>query len=204
VVRISCIVLLGLFCTTAPALGQGKYNKKVKLGDAAPVFKDLPGTDGKKHSLADLSSKDVIVVVFTANDCLYAQMYEDRMIQFAKKYAGPDSKVAFVAISVSLDEEDLLPKMVERAKEKKYNFPYLHDKTQQIGRLYGASVTPEFFVLNKERKFVYLGAMDDTDDEPKVSKRYVEEAVQATLKGQTPAIAETRPIGCSVIYEKVK
>jgi peroxiredoxin len=193
---------LGLAASLALAgtAQAGKYNRKLNIGDAAPTFAGLPGVDGQSHSLADFKDKDVVVVVVTCNHCPVAVAYEDRIINFAKKHAGPDSKVALVAINVNNLEADKLPKMKERAQEKGFNFPYLYDESQKVGRDYGASVTPEFFVLNKERKIVYMGAMDDDMNSPKVN--YLEAAVTSALKGDKPAEAETRARGCGVKYER--
>ncbi len=60
----------------------GKFNKVLSVGDAAPVWENLPGTDGKKHSLADLKAKEVVVVVFTCNSCVIASDYEPRLLAF--------------------------------------------------------------------------------------------------------------------------
>jgi peroxiredoxin len=195
-----CLLLLSL---AAPAFA-GKYNETLNLGDAAPAWKDLPGIDGKKHSLADLKDKDVVVVVFTCNSCPAAVDYEDRIMAFTKQYAGADKKVAVIAINVNVIEEDRLPKMQERAKERGFNFPYLFDETQQIARAYGARYTPEFFVLNKERKIAYMGAMDDRDDPKLVKSKFLELAVAATLKGDKPATGETLGRGCMIRYLKKK
>lgn len=178
----------------------GHFNKVIKPGAAAPDFKDLQGTDGKKHSLADYKDKDVVVLVITCNHCPVAQAYQDRIMEFTKQYAGPDSKVAVVAINVNNNDEDKLEEMTARAKEKGYNFPYLYDPSQNTGRQLGATVTPEFFVLDKERKVVYMGAMDNTIKSPTVN--YLEPAVKAALKGETPEIQETRGHGCGVQYER--
>jgi hypothetical protein len=64
--------------------------------------------------------------------------------------------------------------MKERAKEKGFNFPYAYDPSQKIGRELGASVTPEFFVLNKERKIVYMGALDDNRRVSNVKANYLD------------------------------
>ena len=192
-----------LFLVGGSAHAQGKFNKKVKIGDQAPVFANLPGVDGKSHSLSDYSDKDVLVLVVTCNHCPVAVAYEDRIIEFTKKYASAaDSKVGLVAINVNTNEADRLPKMVERAKEKGFNFPYLYDESQKVGRDYGASVTPEFYVLDKERKIVYTGSMDDNQNPSKVKTNYLEPAVQALLKGQSPTVSETRAFGCGVQYKK--
>jgi len=146
-----------------------------------------------------------VVLVVTSNECPFAQDYEDRIIAFAKKYAtGEKARVALVAISVSLEPDDRPEKMKERAKEKGFTFPYLHDETQAIGRALGASTTPEFFLLDKDRKIVYTGAMDDHSKVAKVKVKYLEDAVNALLEGKKIAVAETRPIGCAVEYKRVK
>ena len=195
--RFALAVLLTA-CLAAAAFG-GKYNKTLSIGDAAPDFNNLEGVDGKTHSLADLKDKEVVVLCFTCNTCPYAVDYEDRLIALAKKFESEGGKAALVAINPNLVKDDLLPTMQERAKKKGFNFPYLHDASkQQVAKSYGATYTPEFVVLNKERKVAYLGAMDDSPDGKKVTKKYVEDAVAAALAGKSPAVTETPAVGCAV------
>ena len=170
----------------ASATQAGTYNKQLNIGDAAPDWSGLVGTDAKKHSLADLKGKEVVVICFTCNTCPYAVDYEDRLIALAKKFAAEDARCALVAINANKVKDDLLPAMQERAKSKGFNFPYLHDESQQVAKSHGATFTPEFVVLNKEHKVVYLGAMDDSPDGKKITQRYVEDAVAATLAGRLP------------------
>jgi peroxiredoxin len=193
-------VVVGLVLVAASPAGE--YNQKLSVGDQAPSYHDLPGTDGKTHSLDDLKDKDVVVLVITCNHCPVAVAYEDRILSFVKKFAGPDGKVALVAINVNKIKADLPPKMKERAEEKGFTFPYLFDESQQIARDLGASMTPEFFVLDKQRKIVYMGAFDDATQNPKVN--YLEPAVEAALAGRTPEKKETNPRGCQVMYDKRK
>ena len=191
--------LLAVFLLAAAALA-GTYNKQLSIGDAAPDWKDLVGTDGQKHSLTEFQDKDVLVLCFTCNTCPYAVDYEDRLIELAKKFDVEGNRFALVAINANQVKDDLLPAMQERAKAKGFNFPYLHDETQQVARSYGAMFTPEFIVLNKDRKVVYLGAMDDSPDGKKITKRYVEDAVAAALAGKSPPVAESPAVGCAVRY----
>jgi len=201
VVATALALVLGLVLVSNAQ--AGKFNKKLNIGDSAPVFKDLPGTDEKNYSLADLKDKDVVVVVITCNHCPVAVAYEDRIIEFAKKYASsPESKVGIIAINVNNGAADKLDKMKERAKAKGFNFPYAYDESQKIGRSLGATVTPEFFVLNKDRKIAYMGAMDDSQNSKNVKKKYLEDAVDALLKGETISTTETAGRGCSVQYER--
>lgn len=197
---ISLAVAFMAFLTTS-AIHAGQYNNERNIGDKAPTWKELPGVDGKKHSLADLDGAPCVVVVFTCNSCPVAVDYEDRIVAFAKKYQA-EGKVAVVAINVNKVEEDSLPEMKKKADEKGFPFPYLFDETQQIAKDYGAAFTPEFFVLDKDRKIAYMGGMDDNSLADKVTENHLVPAVDAVLKGEKPAVAETVARGCRVRYER--
>ena len=179
----------------------GEFNSVRNVGDQAPVWSDLPGTDGKNHSLADLKDAKVVVVVFTCNSCPVAAEYEDRIIAFAKKHA---EDVAVVAINVNRIEEDNLEHMKERAESKKFPYPYLFDESQKIAKDFGATYTPEFYVLGPDRKIVYMGGMDDNSDPAIVTENYLEPAVDSVLKGTPLKTKETRAIGCRVRYARAK
>jgi peroxiredoxin len=196
-------ILAGIVLIACSATASaGKYNAVLNIGDAAPAWKDLPGVDGKSHSLADLTGKDVVVVVFTCNSCPVATDYEDRIIAFSKKYAGPAGKVGLVAVCVNTVAEDKLPKLKERAEAKGFDFPYLYDESQAIGKAFGAAFTPEFFVLDKDRKVVFMGGMDDSSSVDMVKNHYLEPAVQAALAGKSVEVAEVPAIGCRVRYAR--
>jgi peroxiredoxin len=182
----------------------GQYNSILSIGDPAPPWRDLPGVDGKKHSMADLQDRQVLVVVFTCNSCPIASDYEDRMIAFAKKYCGPGQKTGLVAINCNTVEEDQLPHMKERAAAKSFPYPYLFDQSQKIGKAYGAAFTPEFFVLDKDRRVAYMGAFDDNVEPTKMKHAYVEPAVEAVLTGAKPSPAETQASGCMIRYERAR
>lgn len=199
--------LLLFFCAVSAIGGArvalaGKYNPTISIGDAAPAWAGLPGVDDQKHSLADLAESDVVVVVFTCNSCPYAVDYEDRLVAFVKEMTDKKASVALVAINSNKVPDDLPPKMKERAQEKGFNFPYLFDESQQLAKSYGALRTPEFFVLDKERKIIYTGAMDDSSDGKNVKQDYLREAVAAALAGKKPATEETPPVGCNIRFDR--
>jgi peroxiredoxin len=191
---------LALYLSLWPAVClAGQYNKTLNPGDPAPAWKDLPGTDGRKHALADLAGKDVVVLVFTCNSCACAEEYEDRIIAFAEKYKD---RVAVVAVNVNTGPDDRLDAMKKRAAKKKFPFPYLYDESQQTARDYGATYTPEFFVLDKARRVAYMGAMDDRTKVEAVTERYLAAAVEAVLRQQKPAKGETIARGCLIKFKR--
>jgi len=194
------LVVLSLIAM--PAIG-GKYNKAISIGDKAPDFAGLPAlnADGTDTSLtlSDIKN-DVVVLVFLGNHCPVVKAYEDRLIDFTSAYKEKGVKV--VGVSVNDIEEDRLPGIKKYMKDKGSNYVYGYDESQAIGHAYGAVVTPQFFVLDKERKIRYTGAMDDSQLEAKVTKNYLRDAVDAVLKGETPTVEETRAQGCGVKYKK--
>ena len=197
------LAALALGLAAAPALA-GKFNKKLSIGDAAPTWEQLEGTDGKKHSFADWKDKDALVVVFTCNSCIVAAGYEERLVAFAAECNKPGSKVGFVAINVNKIPEDSLENMKTRAAEKKLPYAYLFDASQQIAKDYGAGTTPEVILLDRDRKVVYMGAFDDSSDAQKVAAKYLDAAVDAVLAGQKPETAETSPHGCRIRWENAR
>jgi peroxiredoxin len=199
-IRILAAAVATLFLGTCALAGE--YNEVLSIGDKGPAWAALPGTDGKNHSLADLADKPVVVVVFTCASCPTAVDYEDRINSLAKAHAGEKGQVAVVAICVNQVKEDQLPALTERAKQKGFAFTCLYDESQKIAKDYGAVFTPEFYVLDRDRKVVYMGAMDDATDAARVTRRYVDEAIAAALAGKKPELTEVIARGCRVRYAR--
>ncbi len=198
---VSLVTVLAVIVAASSFGWAGKFNRKLNIGDAAPTFKELPGTDGKMHSLDLYKDYKAVVVIFLCNHCPVAVAYEQRLIEFAAEYQEKKG-VAVIAISVSHRPEDALDKMKEHATAKKFPFTYVHDASQDVGRNYGATATPHVFVLDKARKVAYMGAFDDSINPGKVDTHYVRDAVDAILAGKQPEIGESRQIGCAIEYQK--
>jgi peroxiredoxin len=188
-----------LAAAAAPALA-GKFNEKLNIGDPAPPISGIPAVDGKTYGLDSFKKKDALVVVFTCNDCPVAQAYNERFNDFVTKYK--DKSVGFLAINCSKDTTSVLEQMKPFAKKHGLKYTYASDESQKSGKSYGATTTPHVFVLNKDRKVVYMGAWDDDwMNADKVEKTYAVDAVNAVLAGKTPEVAETQQVGCGIHYE---
>src|SRR4029077_15575310 len=169
----------------------------------------LPGVDGRKYSLNDFSRAKILIVVFTCNHCPTAQYYEDRLKQIVHDYK--DKGVALVAInpndpgSVRLDElgytdlSDSFAEMKIRAKQRKFNFPYLYDgDKEEIARTYGPVATPHAFVFDKDRKLQYGGHIDDSERPEFVKVQSLRKALDALLAGREVEVKQTKAFGCSI------
>jgi len=199
--RKTFLSLAVLALVASPAFA-GKYNKVINVGEPAPAIASIPAVMGDKETTLNLADmkEDVVVLVFLANHCPVVTAYEDRIIDFANDYKGKNVKV--VGVSVNDMDQDRLPAIKDRVKEKGYNYVYGYDASQQLGKAYGATNTPQFFVLDKNRVIRYTGAMDDSQTETKVTKRYLRDAVDALLKGESVEVSETRAVGCGIKYTK--
>ena len=110
---------------------------------------DLPGTDGKRHSLATARGPKGLLVMFICNHCPYVKAVIHRIIRDAAelKELGVGS-IAVMANDPADYPEDSWDNMVKVAKEMNFPFPYVLDESQAIARAYGAVCTPDFFGFN--------------------------------------------------------
>ena len=176
----------------------------IGLGAPAPDF-DLPGVDGKNHSLNSFKEKPVLVVIFSCNHCPYVVAYEDRMVSIQRDYAAKG--VQFVAINSNDDKaypEDSFPEMVKRAREKGFNFPYLRDESQKVVEAYGGVCTPHVFAFDRSRKLRYRGRIDDSKEESKVTTRDLRNALDDLVAGRAVRVPDTRLFGCSIKWYSMK
>ncbi len=171
----------------------------LKLGDAAPEFA-LPGVDGQTYRLPDFQGKAALCVVFMCNHCPYVKSTIDRLIAIQRDYTGKGFQLVGINANETVNyPEDDLPHMVEWAKQKAFNFPYLRDDTQAVARAYGAERTPHIFLFDRNRKLVYTGAIDDnTKDANNVKRQYLRDAIDAVLTGKPVADTQTQAMGCSI------
>jgi peroxiredoxin len=177
------------------------------VGDSVADFR-LKNTNGKMVALSDFTSAKGVIVIFDCNTCPYSKAYNDRIVALNKKYAPAGFPV--VAINANDPESspgDSYEDMVEVAREKKYDFPYLVDDNQKVARTFGATNTPHVFVLKKESnefKVAYIGAIDNNArSAASADKKYVEEAVDALIQGKEVATTKTKVVGCGIKWKNI-
>jgi peroxiredoxin len=184
------------------------YSQGYKVGDKAAGFK-LKNTEGKLISLTDYPDAKGFAVIFTCNHCPFAKAYQDRIISIDKKYKSK----GYPVIAINSNDPEALPEdsyenMIIRAKEKGFTFPYLYDETGEICRHYGATRTPQVYLLEKKGGDLivqYTGAIDDnSQDATKVTTPYLSNAIDALLAGYLPEPSFTKAIGCGIKLREAK
>ncbi|MGB5320991.1 thioredoxin family protein [Lutimonas sp.] len=199
---ISFSTIFSVFAFTGIDTGISKIILSYQIGDVAEDFK-LKNVDGKMVSLADFEEAKGFIVIFTCNTCPVSVANEDRIIALNEKYQ--DLGYPVIAINPNnpeISSGDSYELMKVRAKEKGFEFPYLFDDGQKVYPKYGASKTPHVYVLNKENNKLlvkYIGSIDDSArNAGAVKTKYVENAVDALIKGSPIEVASTKAIGCSI------
>lgn len=199
-IKIISTALLVLFIS-AFALNN-MTQKGYGIGDLADDF-SLKNIDNSMVSLADYKDAKGFIVTFTCNTCPFAVLYEDRIQALNEKYGSQGYPViAIMPNNTDVKPGDNMQAMKKRAQEKGFTFPYLIDKQQKVYPKFGATKTPHIYVLEKSKKgnvVKYIGAIDDNhEDTSAVKIKFVENAVDALLKGEEVMQKETKAIGCSI------
>lgn len=124
-----------------------------------------------------------------------------------KSYEGSD--VAFMMINPNdprESQDDSMEAMRTKAAAWGMDIPYLADNDQTVAKIFGASKTPEVFVLtNKSSRYsvVYSGALDDNPQVAQdVNQNYLKQAIDASLQGKAINNAQKRPVGCMIKMKK--
>lgn len=177
---------------------------RIGVGDKAPDF-SLKNVDGKEYSFKNI--KDAkgnrpkgFVVVFTCNTCPYAQANEQRLIDLHNKYAPMGYPVvAIQPNNPALKPGDSFEAMKANAKTKGFPFLYLFDDVQEVSPKYGATKTPEVFLVDANQIVRYHGAIDDSPrDGESVGQKFVEEAIEAIDAGKDPKTLTSKAVGCGI------
>ena len=172
----------------------------VPLGTPAPDFR-LPDTNGKVVRRDEFKNAPGLLVMFICNHCPFVKHVRKGLAKFGRDYAARGlAIVAINANDASKYPDDSPEKMKEEALDAGYNFPYLHDATQEIARAFDAACTPDFFLYDSHMKLVYRGQFDDSrpsNDRP-VTGADLRAAADALLEGRPVASEQTPSIGCNI------
>jgi peroxiredoxin len=173
-----------------------------KIGDVVEDFK-LKNVDGSHVSMSNHPEAKGFILIFSCNHCPFVVAYEDRMIEYHNKFAP----IGFPIIAINSNDPEVQPldsfeKMQERSDEKGFPFAYVFDEGQKVYPRFGATRTPEVYLVQRVPeglKLVYTGAIDDNHrDASNVEEHYLANAIHAILEGKIPNPDTTRAIGCTI------
>lgn len=163
-------------------------------------------TTNKWVSLTDYKQAKGFIIVFTCNKCPMAKFYSQRLNQMDEKYKKQG--VPLLAIN-SMDTlayaEESFKLMQKKIKKEQLAFPYLQDKKQNIAKEFKATITPQAFVIwkNKSGKYIikYQGAIDDNAGEPEKAKNhFLTDALDELLNNKEVTTSLSESFGCRIFF----
>ncbi len=171
---------------------------KVDTSNTPALSFHLPTLDGQSVEIAKASDVSVTVVCFLGAECPLVKLYSPRLTAMANEFATQG--VRFVA--VNSNRQDTLDDIRSYLTQHPLPFPYLRDEGNVVADQFGATRTPEVFVLNSELRIVYRGRIDDQYEpginRPTANHRDLRNAIVETLAGQPVAVANTSAVGCMI------
>ena len=164
----------------------------------APAF-TLTDQNSKPVKLSDFDGK-IIVLEWTNYDCPFVKYHykHGTMTDLAQKYA--DKGVAWLAINSTYYASVAANKTFANANNLPY--PILDDHTAAVARAYGPITTPHIYIIDKNRRIAYNGAIDNAPMGETTQEyiNYVDNTLTELIAGNSPSIHRTTPYGCSVKY----
>ena len=174
-------------------------SQTLQAGGKAPDF-SLKGVDGTKYSLQNFNAK-ALLVMFMCNHCPYVHARLGDIITLQEKFKDSLQVVGINSNDPNYDGEGF-ENMVRFAKERKMNFPYLFDETQNVARAYGAVCTPDPFLFDAGKKLVFHGRINDAmEPEQKPKTQVMEINVRKLLNGEKIEKTFDPSIGCSIKWK---
>jgi peroxiredoxin len=165
---------------------------------------DLPGVDGKRHTLASARGPNGLLVMFICNHCPYVKAVIHRIVRDARELAALGvGCIAIMSNDPTDYPEDSWDNMAKLARDLGFPFPYVLDETQEAAKAYGAVCTPDFFGFNAKLELQYRGRLDESRKEtaPEGARRDLFEAMkQVALTGSGPR-EQIPSIGCSIKWK---
>ncbi len=161
---------------------------------------DLPGVDGRRHTLGSGRGPNGLLVMFICNHCPYVKAIRDRIVRDCSELAAHGiGSIAIMANDPADYPEDSFDNMRRVAQEFAFPFPYVLDETQGVAKAYNAVCTPEFFGFDADLALQYHGRLDASKASPVPNARreLFEAMVQIARTGNGPA-EQTAAIGCSI------
>ena len=194
--KLPALASFASFLVVLSAALLGARAADLKIAERAPDFTLPAVSDGKAVALKDLLAKNkAVAVIFVATKCPVSNAYNPRMAALGKEYAAKGISL----VGINSNKTEPAAEVKEHAEKNGFTFPVLKDEGNKVADAYGASHTPEVFVLDAKGNLIYHGRIDESQDDPKdVKSPDLRIALDAVLAGKPVPTAQTKAFGCSI------
>jgi len=174
-----------------------------QIGWPAAPF-DLPGTDGRRHTLESVRGAHGAVVMFICNHCPYVKAVAAKIVRDMNELrAHGIGGIAIMSNDPAAYPEDSFDRMSVFAAEHGFTFPYALDETQEVARAYGAVCTPDFFGFDRDLKLAYRGRLDASgrSPDPAAVRELFDAMLSVARTGRAPGVQQPS-VGCSIKWKQ--
>ncbi|MGI9518818.1 MAG: redoxin domain-containing protein [Pirellulaceae bacterium] len=193
--------LVSLALMVAGSLAMGTYTiaqeaKVTLLGRHIEDF-ELQDVAGTPHWLVDADAS-CTVVLFLGRECPLVRQYVPRLNELQEEFSDRDVRW----LAINSNQHDSLAELQHFVEHMELQVPLLKDPGNRIADLFGATRTPEAFLLDESRDVVYHGRIDDQftygRQRPAVVTRFLADAIEDVLHGQPVSLPSTEAEGCII------
>jgi peroxiredoxin len=164
------------------------------VGEPALEF-ELPDLQGVSHKLSEYRGQ-IVIVNFWSAECPHSERTDQYLVNLLESWK---EDVVLLSIAANRNES---AQMVEEAARKRRIPHVLIDAEHVVADLYEAMTTPHVFVIDREGILRYRGAVDNVTFRHRQATRFfLQEAVEALLRGDFPEMDETPAYGCTIVRE---
>jgi len=174
-----------------------------QLGWLAVPF-DLPGTDGRRHTLASVRGAKGTVVMFICNHCPYVKAVVAKIVRdMTGLHPHGIGSIAIMSNDPAACPEDSFDHMKAFAVQHGFSFPYVLDETQAVARAYGAVCTPDFFGFDGDLKLAYRGRLDASGRSIDLAagRELFDAMLEIARTGRAPGVQHPS-VGCSIKWKE--
>jgi len=193
-------VLLAFFVFSFSIMSCGKSENKSIKGEAVTLdgtkAEDFTLADynGEKHSLSDYKDSKASVIMFISTRCPITNAYNSRMVSLYQDYHSKN--ITFLGIDANKNEN--IAEIKKHAKAENLDFTILKDVNNVIADRFGATVTPEIYVLNSDFEILYHGRIDDSMRVNNVKSQDLRNALDEIIAGKKVSISTAKAFGCAI------
>jgi len=200
----SLLTMVGASCLQPAPPAKVAIPASLPANGIGKLVQDLGGVDlsGYKVTVPWNGAKATIIAL-SSTTCPLCQKYGPTLAALEDSYSKKGVKFVFVNPSTT----ESAGEMSQLIKQLGLNGPYVHDPKGTWTQKLGAKTTTETFVLDKNGKLLYRGAVDDQyaigAALPKPKNRYLANALDAVLAGKPVKVSATSAPGCLLNGESV-
>ena len=192
---VTAFVGLSMLAVYAQSNGQ----PTTKTANRPAITFSLIDLNGTIHSLEQNDNRRVRAFVFVSTECPVSNGYIKTLNELHAKLGKSGKGAEF--FGVVSDPTVTRTQAVKHFAEFKAEFPVLFDASGLLAQALKPSHVPEAFVLDRDGKLVYRGAIDNSWEaigrrRPKAENEYLADAINSACDGKPVTIAETKPVGC--------